>query len=505
MILQVAPEEQRDRGGEIKMTTIRNNRAMALSAWLVAFVLLTMPLAAFAQTRIDAPKNKYKVGDDVQAGQEAAQQVYQQMPMLRDSNVDNYVDSVGSRLVAAIPSEFQHPEFRYSFDVVDARDINAFALPGGPMFVNRGMIEAAKTEGEMAGVMAHEISHVALRHATAQATETQKFQIGSVLGQIAGAVIGGGVGQVIGGASQIGFGVGALRYSRKYETQADILGAQIMARAGYDPRDLANMFRTIQQQGGSGGPEWLSSHPDPGNRYQRINQEAAMLRVNSNSATQDTRAFRDVQARLRGYPHSRSMEEIARSGQRYPNQGGGGGQYPDQRDNRNPDDYARGERVAYPSTSYRTQNTNLFRVSIPSNWSAVSSDQASVSYAPSGAYGSQGITHGVMFSLAQTQNTALQSAAREVVSGLMRGENSYLRQQSAGYQRTTLGGRSAVATTLVGRSPLTGRDERVTIVVTSLGNGQVFYMAAVAPQDEYGTYQRSFTDIMRSLQLNTGY
>jgi beta-barrel assembly-enhancing protease len=484
------------------MTTIKTNRARSLSAWLLALALLAMPLAALAQTQIVVPKNKYKVSDDVQAGQQAAQQVYQQMPILRDSSIDSYVDSVGRRLVAAIPPEFQHPEFRYSFDVVDARDINAFALPGGPMFVNRGMIEAAKSEGEMAGVMAHEISHVALRHATAQATETQKFQIGSVLGQIAGAVIGGGVGQVIGGVSQIGFGVGALKYSRKYETQADILGAQMMARAGYDPRDLANMFRTIQQQGGGGGgPEWLSSHPDPGNRYQRINQEAALLRVNPDAATQDTRAFRDVQARLRGYPRARTMEEIARSGQRYPNQGGGTS-YPDQRDNRYPDDYARGERVAYPSTSYRTQNTNLFRVSIPSNWSAVSSDQASVSYAPSGAYGSQGITHGVMFSLAQTQNTALQSAAREVVSGLIQGENSYLRQQS-GFQRTSLGGRNAVATTLIGRSPLTGRNERVTIVVTTLGNGQAFYMAAVAPQDEFATYQRSFTDIMRSLQLNT--
>ncbi|MBC7930190.1 MAG: M48 family metalloprotease [Rubrivivax sp.] len=495
------------------MTTIRNNRAMALSAWLLAAVILTMPLAGLAQTQIVAPKNKYKVSDDVQAGQQAAQQVNQQMPILRDSNVDNYVESVGSRLVAAIPSQFQQPEFRYSFDVVDARDINAFALPGGPMFVNRGMIEAAKSEGEMAGVMAHEISHVALRHATAQATETQKFQIGSVLGQIAGAVIGGGIGQVIGAGSQIGFGAGALKYSRKYETQADILGAQIMARAGYDPRDLANMFRTIQQQGGgSGGPEWLSSHPDPGNRYQRINQEAALLRVNTNSATQDTRAFRDVQARLRGYPRARSMEEIARSGQRNPNQGGG--QYPDQRDdrypdnrdnrdNRYPDDYARGERVAYPSTSYRTQNTNLFRVSVPSNWNAVSSDQSSVSYAPSGAHGSQGITHGVMFSLAQTQSRDLQSATREVVNGLMQGGNSYLRQQS-GLQRATLGGRNALAATLMGRSPLTGSNERVTIIVTSLGNGQVFYMAAVAPQNEFTTYQRSFTDIMRSLQLNTG-
>lgn len=482
------------------MNIFREN-SRRLSAALMAFALFVLPLTAFGQTRIEAPKNKYKVSDDVQAGQQAAQQVYQQMPILRDNVVDSYVESVGRRLVAAIPAEFQHSEFRYSFDVVDARDINAFALPGGPMFVNRGMIEAAHNEGEMAGVMAHEISHVALRHATAQATETQKFQIGSVLGQIAGAVIGGGVGQVVGAASQIGFGAGALKYSRKYETQADILGAQMMARAGYDPRDLANMFRTIAQQGGSGGPEWLSSHPNPGNREQRIIQEANLLRVNSETVRQDTAQFRSIQSRLRGYPRARTMEEIARSGQRYPNQGGGQ-QYPnDNYPNDNGGVYASGERVAYPSTRYQTQRTNLFNVSVPSNWRQVGSDQTSVSYAPEGAYGSQGITHGVMFSVGQSNYNDLQRASQEVVRGLVQ-SNNYLRQ-SGGFQRTTMGGRSAFATTLMGRSPITGQDERVTIVTTTLGNGQVFYMAAVSPQNEYGTYQQAFNSILRSLQLNT--
>jgi Zn-dependent protease with chaperone function len=479
------------------MMTIGRNSSRGLSALLLAVAMLVMPLAALGQTRIEMPKNKYKVSDDVQAGQQAAQQVYQQMPILRDSYVDGYVESVGRRLVQAIPAEYGHPEFRYSFDVVDARDINAFALPGGPMFVNRGMIEAARTEGEMAGVMAHEISHVALRHATAQATETQKFQIGSVLGQIAGAVIGGGVGQVVGAASQIGFGAGALRYSRKYETQADILGAQIMARAGYDPRDLANMFRTIAQQGGgSGGPEWLSSHPNPGNREQRIMQEAAMLRVEGGRS--DTAEFRQIQSRLRGYPRARTMEEIARSGQRYPNQGGGQ-QYPDQQYPNQGGVYASGERVANPSTRYQTYRTNLFSVAIPSNWRQLG-DQSSVMFAPEGAYGSQGITHGVMFGFGQSQYNDLQNSAREVVNSLVQGDNSYLRQ-TGGFQRTTLDGRAALATTLTGRSPLTNRNERVTIVTTALGNGQVLYMAAVSPQNEYTSYQRAFTDIMRSVQL----
>jgi Zn-dependent protease with chaperone function len=480
------------------MKTIRSNHGRRAAAWVMATLLCLTPTLALAQTRVEIPKNKYSVQQDVQLGREAAQQVYQQMPILRDNSIDDYVESVGRRLVAAIPGEYQQPGFAYSFDVVDARDINAFALPGGPMFVNRGMIEAARTEGEMAGVMAHEIVHVALRHATAQATETQKFQVGSVLGQIAGAVIGGVPGAVIGTASQIGFGAGALKYSRKYETQADILGAQIMARAGYDPRDLANMFRTIQQQGGgSGGPEWLSSHPDPGNRYQRINQEAALLRV-APGAGANSRAFQQAQARLRGYPRARTMEEIARSGQRYPNQGGGSTNYP----TNHPDDYgtARGERVAFPSTSYQRVDNSLFRVNIPGNWQQLGGDQSSVSYAPAGAYGSQGITHGVMFGVAPGQGGNLSRAAQDYISGLVQ-TNTYLRQTEQ-FQRHSISGRQAVATTLAGRSPITGRQEVVRIVMTTLRDGNLFYMAQVAPRNEYQSYDQAFRTVWNSLQLN---
>ncbi|MCA1626647.1 MAG: M48 family metallopeptidase [Acidobacteria bacterium] len=478
------------------MRTHHNSRATQLMAWLMAVAIFAMPLTALAQTDIKAPSNKYSVSDDVKLGRDAAQQVEQQLPILRDGVVDDYVERVGRRLVAAIPPEFQHSQFRYSFDVVNTRDINAFALPGGPMFINRGMIEAARSEGEMAGVMAHEISHVALRHATAQATETQKFQIGSVLGQIAGAVIGGGIGQIIGAGSQIGFGIGALKYSRKYETQADILGAQIMARAGYDPRDLANMFRTIERQsgGGRGGPEWLSSHPNPGNRYERINQEAAQLRVNSNNATQDTRAFQQVQARLRSMGRAPSMEEAARSG----------GQNPS--DNRGDERYPSGGQVAYPSTRYRTYSSgDFFRVSVPDNWRELGGG-SSITYAPEGAYGqlSNGqsvFTHGVMVGVAGGQGGDLRQSTDAYINQLLRG-NPYLRAQSRGYQRASINGRAALSATFAGRAPSTGQTEVVNIVTTQLRDGNLFYMAAVAPQNDYRNYQSAFNNILRSIQLN---
>src|SRR5438309_3724328 len=269
-------------------------RRVKVLAWLISAAIVMMPLAAFAQTQITYHSNKFKPTDDVRLGRQAAAEAERQFPLLRDAEVTAYVESVGQRLVAAIPPEFQHPEFRYYFRVINARDINAFALPGGPMYVNRGMIEAARTEGELAGVMAHELSHVALRHGTAQATKAQKYAIGAGVAGILGTILGGpGLGQV----AQAPFGVYFLKYSREYETEADLLGARIMANAGYDPRDLANMFRTIEAQGGGGGGGFLSDHPSPANRYARINQEAQALRVQN--ANLDTREFFGIMERLR--------------------------------------------------------------------------------------------------------------------------------------------------------------------------------------------------------------
>src|SRR5437763_11104059 len=221
---------------------------IALAAW-------TMPMGAVAQTKISAPKNKYKVQDDIRLGDETARQVDRQFPILDDAEATRYITRVGEKLVAAIPPEFQHPEFHYTFKIVDASDINAFALPGGPMYVNRGMIEAARNEGEMAGVMAHELSHVALRHGTAQATQQNSFgnQARNLALILGGAAVGGEGGAQLGALTAMAW---MTKFSREYETQADTLGAQIMARAGYDPRDLANMFRTIEQQSnGSRSPQ----------------------------------------------------------------------------------------------------------------------------------------------------------------------------------------------------------------------------------------------------------
>ncbi|HEX8734496.1 MAG TPA: M48 family metalloprotease [Pyrinomonadaceae bacterium] len=457
-----------------------------LAGLALVWTLLMLPAAGFGQTRISMPRNKYKVEDDVKLGRDAARQVEQQMPILNDAEATRYVQEVGRRLVNAIPPEFQQTQFQYTFQIVNARDINAFALPGGPMFVNRGMIEAAKNEGEMAGVMAHEISHVALRHATAQATKqsnplNQIIGIGAVLG---GAILGGQTGAVLG--QNIYKGLLVNPYSREYETQADVLGAQIMARAGYDPRDLANMFQTIANQGGSRSPEWLSSHPDPGNRFNNINREASLLRV-SPEPIKITQAFLSTKRRFQGMPRAQSMEEIARNPQNNRGQTTVNGRYE--------------TRVATPASRYRTYSSgSQISVDVPENWRTVSESETSVWFAPEGAYGNDGITHGAMIGVAQTSSANLAQATQEYVEGLLQ-NNNYLQQQD-NYARTTIAGRSGLATVLSGRSPITNRNEVVTVYTTSLRSGYLFYVITVVPQNEAATYNYAFRNLLRTLRLN---
>ena len=170
-----------------------------------AFVVVALSISLLgAQTRIVPPDNKYNVKEDVRLGREAAAEAERQLPLLRNDFVTSYIEGRGERLVAAIPDEFRHSEFRYTFKVVNVREINAFALPGGPMYLNRGMIEAARTEGEMVSVMAHELSHVALRHGTAQASKATKYGLGQLAGAVLGTIIGGNVGAIVAQGTQFG-------------------------------------------------------------------------------------------------------------------------------------------------------------------------------------------------------------------------------------------------------------------------------------------------------------
>ena len=452
------------------------------------FLTVTASLAV-AQTRITAPKNKYTPAQDVELGQQAAKEVEQQLPLLRDDGIESFVDRIGRRLVQVMPPEMEHREFRYSFKVINVREINAFALPGGPMYINRGMIQAAGVEGEVAGVMAHELSHVILRHGTAGATKAQPFEIGAVAGAIVGAIIGGNVGEVVSQGTQFGLGTYFLRYSREYEKQADLLGVQLMARAGYNPLDLMHMFQTIEKQGGSGGPQFLSDHPNPGNREAYIKEEASHLRIEGQAG--DSPEFARVQDRLRSMSPAPTTEQATRK------------QTPTRSRQPAPDARNAGTRVAPPSSRYKTYTEgNLFRVSVPDNWKEVATN-SSVKFVPDGAYGEvQGhpvFTHGVELGFTRNEIHSLQEATQEFIDGLSQSNPSL--RATGGLKNTKLSGRNGLTATLTNVSETTGRGETVTVFTTLLRDGNLFYCIAVAPQDEYQAYQRSFQRVAQSIRL----
>jgi hypothetical protein len=453
----------------------------------LALVITLAATSVAAQTKVTPPNNKYTPEQDVQIGREAASEVRDQYPIINDSQVRNYLDRLGDRLVDASPREFNHPAFEYSFTPVNLKDINAFALPGGPMFVNRGMIEAAQDEGEVAGVMAHELAHVLLRHGTANATKAQGFQIGALAGAIAGAVIGGGWGEAIARGSQFGLGTWLLKYSRDYEKQADLLGAQIMARAGYDPRDLARMFETIQKEGRGSPPQWLSSHPNPGNRTQYINAEAQQLRIASRP---DTSGFQQTRSRLAQLPPARSMAEIERTG-------AGNGE-------RAPASVGRvGDAVPLPARQYRTvRGGQLFQAQVPSNWHAVQSNNA-IKYVPQNGYGEYRgqttLTHGVEMGVARASSRDLSQSTQTLIDGFIRGNEGM--QLASRQQQGRLANRAAIRTPLVGRSALGGR-ERVDVYTTLLRDGNLFYVITVVPEREEGNYADVFNRVVQTVRLN---
>lgn len=462
---------------------------MKLLSRLVLIITLTAT-SVVAQTKVTPPKNKYTPEQDVQIGREAADEVRRQYPIINDDQIEGYLQRLGNRLVEAAPRELNNPVFQYSFTPVNLKDINAFALPGGPMFVNRGMIVAANTEGEVAGVMAHELAHVLLRHGTANATKAQGAQIGAIAGAIAGAVIGGGWGNIISQGSQFGLGTWLMKYSREYERQADILGVQIMARAGYDPRDLAHMFDTIQRQGGNGGPEWLSSHPNPGNRQQYINQEASQLRIAPHPSEQ---GFLQTKSRLAQMGPARTMADIERNG----NGGMGGGRSGGGSVGRV------GGAVPAPSRQYRTvQGGQLFTVSVPANWQAVTSNN-SIKYVPMNAYGEYNgestLTHGVELGVTRASSRDLDEATQMLIDGFLRGNAGM--QQSGREEYTRLSGRNAIVTPLAGRSAV-GGVERVDVFTTLLSNGDLFYLLTVAPDRDLGLYGDAFDRVVRSVRIN---
>ena len=243
---------------------------------------------------VDAPRtgfNLFSPEQDIELGEASAEEIRRQVVIVEDERTARYVQRLGERVAAAAPGY----RFPYRFVVVASPEVNAFALPGGYVFVNAGAIEAARSEGELAGVLAHEIAHVSLRHGTTQASRAYLAKTG--LG-ILNAIVGGlhcDVGRV---AAAIG-GAGAnelfLKSSREAELQADAEGARLMAAAGYDPRDMARFFARLYERGAE--REGEGDHPEPASRVAAITEVVAALGT-ATARARDSEEFRRVRARL---------------------------------------------------------------------------------------------------------------------------------------------------------------------------------------------------------------
>ena len=292
--------------------------------------------------------------------------------MLNDSRVDSYLNNLGQRLAAHAPGE----KYPYAFQTVNDRGINAFALPGGHVYINRGVIEAADNEAQLAGVMAHEISHVALRHGTNQASKAS-------VAQMPLAILGGLLGSNSTGAALAQLGAGftvnsiLLKYSRDAESQADLMGTQILYDSGYDPRAMGQFFGKIE---GGNGIAFFSDHPNPDHRIESVNEEAAKLGGSQRITNNSSKDFDQIKRYVQSLPAPR------------PNQLQGGQQQQN----------APGQ-PAGTSDRFVTFENSVLRMDHPDNWQAYGQGDA-MTVAPQGGMvndgnGNQALAYGVLVNI----------------------------------------------------------------------------------------------------------
>jgi Zn-dependent protease with chaperone function len=488
----------------------------ASSILLAGALVLWTPLVARAATSRATPGfNLFSVEQDIEIGRQSAVEAERQLRMLNDRNVDRYLNEIVRKLAAQAPGA----RYPYAIKAVNDSAINAFSLPGGPMYVNRGLFEAARSEAELAGVLAHEMSHVALRHGTHQASKAYLGQGGlGILGGLLGKN-GGNTSKIVNAIGGLGLNAAFLKFSRDDEYQADQLGAEIMAGAGYNPMAMANFFELLrnQQVRDPGKLErFFSSHPPSADREARIRSQAGGLRL---GRTRDVGGFDRMRADLR-----RLSPASAPVAQRRED--------PRNQDPRNQDGQF-DVRVDQPSSRFQRfeQRNGFFSIEHPDNWRAYASDSGyAVSIAPDGGVvdtgnGQQAMLYGVIvnhyapfeaytdrqrgslqgryapFEDTERWRGSLEDATDDLVRQIVR-SNSYLRAQDGQARQEEIDGASTFSVVLSGRSPVTGQDERVTVVTRGLSDGHVLYALCIVPGRGYDSMERTFAHMLRTLNVN---
>lgn len=451
-------------------------RAVALVAVLT---LVLAPAAQAERTQLKPGWNMFSPAQDVEIGRQVSRDAERQLTMLNDAKVDGYIDRLGKRLAEKAPGE----RFPYQFKVVNDRSINAFALPGGFVYVHRAIIEAADNEAQLAGVMAHEIGHVALRHGTNQATKANFTQ--GLLGILGGVVGGNSVGAI---AAQLGAGFFAnsvlLKYSRDAERQADLIGTQILYDMNYDARAMAQFFEKIQAESKGRPIEFFSSHPNPENRIGLVNQEITKLGGPPRNYRNDSAEFRDIKR------YVLSLPAPPKAGQR-PSSSGGSTQ---------------SGRPAQPSTRYQGFQNSSLNLQHPDNW-RVFTQGSQAAFVPDGgavqdSRGNEGLAYGAIVNVFEPHTdrygqVTLEDATNQLIRELQRG-NPGMRVYR-GNDRIRIGGQRGLSTYLMNDSPIGGREyDWLATVVRPEG---LVYFIFVAPEREFDNYERAFQAMLESVRF----
>jgi hypothetical protein len=454
-------------------------------------------------------KNAFTEQQEIAEGSNVAAQVYPQMPVLPDSSpVSQYVRQLGARLVSYAPG-YKWP---YAFHVVAGEEINAFALPGGSIFVNLGTIQAAETESQLAGVMAHEISHVVMRHSTCNLTKQQTYGTLAGLGQLgAGILLGNGtLGSAVAQGIGIGAGLGFLKMSRDYEKQADLLGAGILYDAKYDPRGLPQFFETTQAKYGAGGAQFLSDHPNPGNRAEYVNAEIATLprRTDVTVTSPEFARVHELAMKEKTYTAKETQSGVWRQTGHYAAKVGGPAQVINA-----PAGVQGGGAVRLSRSSLRIDDRMVaykgrrFSMSYLAAWQKAEAKDGSVAFVPPNGAGEAGISYGVLIDTVRPQNgisnvASLARATTALVQQLSR-QNAGL-QQVGQMTSLNLGGQSANAVELRGRSPVveggSALAERDWLVTVARPDGDLSYMVFVSPEADFSILKPVYSAMAQSFR-----
>jgi len=452
-------------------------RTLKSSSILALTLALALSAQADSRTQLKPGWNLFSPEQDVEMGRGVAKQAESQLSLLNDRQAVTYIDAVGKQLAAHAPGGKKYP---FQFKIVNDKAINAFALPGGFVYINRGALEAADNEAQIAGVMAHEIGHVVLRHGTNQVSKAYVAQAPlSILGGVLGS---NSVGAVL---AQLGVGFAAnsilLKYSRDAERQADLMGTQILFDTGYDPKAMVQFFEKIQAESKGRASEFFSDHPNPENRISSVQREIEKLGGPPSRARSDSPDFHEIKNKIAGMPAGPKAGARAVNGRPSDNRNG------------KPDS---------PSSRSTTYNGRDLRFRYPDNWREYGQGSA-MTLAPDGGTINGALAYGMMIATFEPHDDqrgqiSLEQATDQLLDDLRRSNPNMRITRS--HERTRIGGERGLFTELSNVSPAGGR-ETDSIVTVLRPDGMLYYFVGVAPNGDFSSYNRAFEDILDSVRF----